>query len=296
MNRGLFNINSLKPFVKSRQVIEQPDSIVQHHLRVRSKYLARKVVVDIFLPPSYQQFRPYFYPALIMNDGQDMEQLRLVDTLGESYRDGRIAEIVVIAVHAGDRLHEYGTAGKPDYMNRGSKAADYAQFIIKELVPYIYKHFRCLKNPEDSVIAGFSLGGLSAMDIAWNYSRWFSKVGVFSGSFWWRDKGMDDTDLDAYRIMHDIIKSSERREELSFYLQTGTADEQCDRNNNGIIDSIDDTLDIIKELKGVGYEDTSIAYREIEGGEHNFRTWSEVFPDFLVWAFGSDRQLSEKSA
>ncbi len=296
MSLGLFNINSFKPFVKSRRVTEQSGSIIQHQLRVRSKYLERKVVVDIFLPPSYQQFRPYFYPALIINDGQDMEQLRLLDTLRKAYSEQTISEIIVIAVHAGDRLHEYGTAGKPDYMNRGSKAEKYAQFIIKELVPYIYKHFRCLKNPEDSAIAGFSLGGLSAMDIAWHYPRWFSKVGVFSGSFWWRDKGMDNTDPDAYRIMHDIIKTSDKRDELKFYLQTGTEDEQCDRNNNGVIDSIDDTLDVIKELKGVGYDDASITYKEIEGGQHNFNTWSDIFPDFLVWAFGKERRLSEKSA
>lgn len=296
MKRSLFHINSLKPFVKSREVIEQSGGIIQHHLRVRSKYLDRKVDIDVFLPPSYHQFRPYFYPALVLNDGQDMAQLKLVESLDEGYRQKSISELIVIAVHAGDRLHEYGTAGKPDYMNRGSKAEHYTQFVIKELVPYIYKHFRCLKNPEDSVIAGFSLGGLSAMDIAWQYPRWFSKVGVFSGSFWWRGKGIENDDPDAYRIMHEIIKSSDKREELKFYLQTGTEDEKCDRNNNGIIDSIDDTLDVIRELKYLGYDEESITYREIEGGQHNFDTWSAIFPDFLKWAFGNEQQLSEKLA
>jgi enterochelin esterase-like enzyme len=296
MNRGLFHINALKPFVKSREVIEQPEGLMQHHLIVRSRYLARKVVIDVFLPPSYQQFRPYFYPALVINDGQDMQQLKLVETLGNAYRRKEIQEIIVLAVHAGDRLHEYGTAGKPDYMNRGSKAERYTDFIIKELVPYVYKHFRCLKNSEDSVIAGFSLGGLSAMDIAWHYPRWFSKVGVFSGSFWWRGKGIDNDDPDAFRIMHDIIRSSDKRDQLKFYLQTGTEDEKSDRNNNGIIDAIDDTLDIIQELKGIGYDQASITYQEIVGGKHNFQTWSSIFPDFLKWAFGENKGLTKKLA
>jgi len=296
VKRGLFHISSLKPFVKSREVLEHHHGIVQHQLRVRSKYLQRKVKVDVYLPPSYHQFRPYFYPALLVNDGQDMEELKLVNTLERCYSDQLIDELVVIAVHAGDRLHEYGTSGRPDYMGRGNLADTYTTFIIRELVPYIYKHFRCMKHPEDSAIAGFSLGGLSAIDIAWNYSRWFSKVGVFSGSFWWRDKGLDDSDPDAYRIMHDIIRNGEKRDDLSFFFQTGTQDEECDRNNNGIIDSIDDTLDLIKELERVGYSEEEIIYWEIEGGEHNYQTWSEIFPEFLRWAFGKEDTLSEKSA
>ena len=281
--------------MKNREVIAHPGGIVQHHLRVRSRYLSRKVVLDVFLPPSYQHFRPFFYPALILNDGQDTPQLKLIESLNKAYDQNEIKELVVVAVHAGDRLHEYGTAGRPDYMNRGNRADRYTEFIIKELVPYVYKHFRCLKDPEQSAIAGFSLGGLSAMDIAWHYPRWFTRIGVFSGSFWWRDKGIDD-DPDAHRIMHDIIRMSDKKAGLKFYLQTGTEDEKCDRNNNGVIDAIDDTLDVIKELKRIGYDDTSITYREIEGGEHNFHTWSVIFPDFLKWAFGKEQQLTEKLA
>jgi enterochelin esterase-like enzyme len=72
---------------------------------------------------------------------------------------------------------------------------------------------------------------------------------------------------------------------LKFWFQTGTNDETDDRNKNGIIDSIDDTTDLIKLLKGKGYAD--IVYREVEGGEHNPKTWGEVLPDFLIWAFGA---------
>ncbi|MCK7556163.1 hypothetical protein MKQ70_14525 [Chitinophaga sedimenti] len=36
-------------------------------------------------------------------------------------------------------------------------------------------------------------------------------------------------------------------------MQCGTADEQSDRNNNGIIDSVDDTESLIEALKTKGY-------------------------------------------
>ena len=67
-----------------------------------------------------------------------------------------------------------------------------------------------------------------------------------------------------------------------------------DRNNNGIIDSIDDTTDLIDELVKKGYHrDTDghrrdIRYVEIKGGKHNQDTWSAIMPDFLTWAFSKE--------
>jgi enterochelin esterase-like enzyme len=44
-------------------------------------------------------------------------------------------------------------------------------------------------------------------------------------------------------------------------------------------------LDIIAELKTKGYTENDIKYVEIDGGEHNFNTWKNAFPDFLEWVF-----------
>lgn len=125
------------------------------------------------------------------------------------------------------------------------------------------------------------------MDIAWHHPSVFGKIGVFSGSFWWRSKDFTDQHPDANRIMHETLNRSSPRPDMKFWLQTGTMDETSDRNNNGIIDAIDDTLDIIEELKKLGYQpDKDIQYIEVEGGTHHPSTWVKVLPDFLVWAFG----------
>ncbi len=271
-----------KPFL-SYKTEHIDGSLIIHELTLRSKYLKRKVRVDLYLPESYRVFQPHFYPALLLNDGQDCKALGLSEILKQIHFQTK-KEFVVIGIHAGDRIEEYGTAGQLDYLNRGQKAKLYQYFVIRELVPYLYKHYRVLKDAADTVIAGFSLGGLSAMDIAWHYSRWFGKVGVFSGSFWWRSQPLGD-DPDAHRIMHQTIADASEVPNLSYWFQAGTEDETCDRNNNGVIDAIDDTLDVIKALKNRGYPSTRIVYNEIEGGQHNFDTWSSVFPEFLDWAF-----------
>lgn len=276
-----FSFRLKKPFLKQKLVKQINPSLALHSLLVRSGRLKRKVKVDVYLP---FPFRPYSktYKCLLLNDGQDAEQLKLIDTLTEFYQNGE--KFVVVAVHAGDRINEYGTAGQPDYKNRGWKAKSYSDFVIHKLLPYLRMHYGLFMQPEVSFVAGFSLGGLSAMDMLWKNPEVFSKVGVFSGSFWWRMKGLEHGYSDSDRIMHQIVEKGRYQKGLKFWFEAGTKDEEMDRNNNGIIDAIDDTLDLIKALLNKGYSNQDVTYLEIEGGEHNFNTWSQAFPKFLNWA------------
>ncbi len=55
--------------------------------------------------------------------------------------------------------------------------------------------------------------------------------------------------------MHRVIRETSRANpNLKIWLQTGTKDETADRNKNGIIDSIDDTIDLDESTEqGKGY-------------------------------------------
>lgn len=269
-------------FLKDREIKQLNPLLIVHRLKVRSYYLNRKVKVDLYLPSETSRYRS----TLILNDGQDMEQLGLVKTFTALLSKVEIPNIGIVAVHANEnRMQEYGVSGYPDFKNRGKKATRHSYFITKELTPFLQKNYRLMREEHRNVFAGFSMGGLSALDIAWNHSSLFKKAGVFSGSLWWRSRNTGTPKDDASRIMHERIRESEKINGFKFWFQTGTRDEKVDRNNNGIIDSIDDTTDLIKELKLLGYTDEDITYREIINGQHNFHTWSRIFPEFLKWAF-----------
>lgn len=263
----------------------------QYHIEkltdVYSKLLGRDTVVEIFLPPHYEK-KEKDYPLLILNDGQDSEAIHLKTTLEKLTHEKKIKNVVVAAVHAGDRMQEYGVASREDFKGRGAKAMVYSKFIMTELLPYLRFRYPLSTLKEENVIAGFSLGGLSAVDIAWHHADTFGQVGAFSGSFWWRKR---DSKSRLYseqrdRIMHNVIKSGRYKKGLKFWFQTGQKDEQSDRNHNGVIDSIDDTLDLIVELTKKGYRPFhDIQYLELPDGEHNLKTWGEALPHFLEWAF-----------
>ena len=137
--------------------------------------------------------------------------------------------------------HEYGTICRADYRGRGAKAGLYSKFILDELFPYLEEEFLTFKEQS---FAGFSLGGLSALDNVWNYPNRFTKVGVFSGALWWRRRGYDEEgyNWDKDRIMHLQIQKGNHFPGRSFFLNVVKFDETADRNNNGIIDSIEDTI------------------------------------------------------
>ena len=270
------NTNMLIPqFIKSERTL-------------KSVYLKRNVELVVFLPGDLSGNQEL--NLLLLNDGQDYAELKIQETLFDLYSRDKVGPVAVLAIKASkERLQEYGVVGKPDFLNRGTKAEAYNDFIVNELFSQI-QEIVGFPITGTRAFAGFSLGGLSAFDIAWNNHGLFDKVGVLSGSFWWRDKDLKDGYTDANRIMHQVIRETEAKPDLKFWLMTGTEDEKADRNKNYIVDSIDDTIDIIKELLNKGYKrPDDICYYEMVGGEHNITTWSKALPAFLQWAFSIKR-------
>ncbi len=259
-------------------------SVEKHH--IFSRFLKREVKVDCYLPTHVAE--PANMSLLLINDGQDLVTMHFEKILERLYKHHQITPLLCIGMHcSGDRKNEYATANFLDYKGRGSKAAMYTRFVMEELIPYI-KHLYKVPSFKEKSYAGFSLGALSAIDIAWNHPAEFSKVGAFSGSFWWRDKAQEDADFDEekHRIMHRQVREGAYYPWMKFFFEVGTQDETADRNNNGIIDAIDDTISLIAELKNKGYKDSDIEYLELQDGKHNVPTWARAFPDFLKWGWG----------
>lgn len=256
---------------------------------IRSRFLLRDVKIDFFLPPNAS---PGSCSALLLiNDGQDMATMGFDRILDDLYHNGAIRPLLCCAIHAGtDRRLEYGTQFFPDYKNRGHKAPAFTDFVLEEVIPLARKRYNQGHSFPEYAYAGFSLGGLSALDIAWNRPDIFSKTGVFSASLWWRSMDQEDPayDDDKHRIMHQQIRNGEAAPGLRFFFQCGALDEMKDRNRNGVIDSIDDTLDLIRELELKGYRrGKDIIYLELPEGRHDVPTWGLAMPLFLQWGWPS---------
>jgi enterochelin esterase-like enzyme len=226
---------------------------------------------------------------LLINDGQELGRLGLVGILEELDGRGCLNPLLCVGIHAGvARKMEYGTAGRPGYQDWGSSAGAYSRFVLEELIPAIRARFG-VASFREKAFAGFSLGALSAMDIVWHHPQEFVVLGCFSGSLWWRTKDKSDPFYDEKRdrIVHDYVRKGGYFPWLKFFFECGTEDEQEDRNQNGVIDSIDDTQDLIRELVRKGYDALKdIRYLEIKDGRHEVGTWAKAMPEFLLWGWG----------
>ncbi|MEO6718750.1 MAG: alpha/beta hydrolase-fold protein [Ferruginibacter sp.] len=263
----------------------KPGITTNNHI-LNSKFLKRELKVDCYLP--IDGINHSDINLLLINDGQDLVTMKFEEILENLYRHNEISPLLCIGLHcSADRRNEYGTSRILDYKGRGTTALAYSRFIFEELLPFIRETYSVISFKEKS-FAGFSLGGLSAMDIVWNNPNEFVKCGVFSGSFWWRDRDQSDKDFNEAtdRIMHRQIREGVYAPWLRFFFEVGTLDETADRNNNGIIDAIDDTISLIEELKKKGYADDAIKYIELKDGRHDVLTWARAFPDFLKWGWG----------
>jgi enterochelin esterase family protein len=263
-------------------VTENTPLLAQIEENISSKYLQRNVRLTLIYPKNISEQ----LPILFFNDGQDFNALQMEKCISSLLEKNAVVPFLCVGIHANEnRIQEYGTASQADYKQRGAKAKQHSEFVLNELLPFINEKYSTKK--QGNVIAGLSLGGLSAMDIGWNHPEVFNKIGVFSGALWWRQKSEEDGYTDENdRIIHNIVRNGEYKNGMSFWFEAGTNDEDSDRNNNGIIDAIDDTLDLMKELEKKGYVmNKDIIYEEIKGGEHNHHTWSAVLPNFLTWAF-----------
>ena len=273
------------------QRLKQVSVLVQNIVR-HSTHLDRDVLIDIYLPPVSSDDK--HVSLLIINDGQDLPKFYFDQMLAELYEQKEIEPILCVGIHcSAERRMEYGTANELDYKGRGAKARLHQQFVLNELLPYIFENFG--NNFKEKAYAGFSLGGLSAIDTVWHYPEYFSKAAVFSGSLWWRSKDLDQGYIEATdRIIHKLIREGDYKPGLQFYFTTGSLDEKMDRNNNGIIDSIDDTLGLIEELEKKGYKNEGdIHYVNYEDGKHDVKTWGRAMPAFLKWGWGNPKPTIE---
>jgi enterochelin esterase-like enzyme len=241
---------------------------------------------QVYLPPGYDSDRPKPYPLLIALDGQTMPQWRLTETLQELVTTGQIEPVIVAAVPASpDRIDEYGMTGELDFAGRGRKARAFQDLVEGVIVPWVREHYAVAYGPARTGIFGASMGGLCAFDAAWRRPQVFGTAGVFSGSLWWRGDNSSVAAQQASRLAHRKVRAAAAKPGLRLWFEAGTRDETADRDGNGVIDAIQDTVELIDALEAKGFvRDVDVAYHQVEGGEHHESTWAGALPDFLRWA------------
>jgi predicted alpha/beta superfamily hydrolase len=263
----------------SKKIKQQEDEIYSRHLQTHIKL----TIISTPMPDEKSEMN-----LLLLNDGQDMEQLKVKEAMTGLYQKNLLQPVIIVGIKATNPNEIYGVAGHPDYQNRGSKADKYAAFIDNELYAFIKKRAGVRKF-KSVTIAGSSLGGLSALDIAWNHADKIDKVGVFSGAFRFSKRKFTTETADysdkTDRIFLSMIQSSRKKPALKYWFYGDDADENGTRYQDSV--KINHTKDLVEIIKSKNVcPPGDIVYKDSAEGKHDHESWSKVFPDFLVWAVG----------
>lgn len=259
-------------------------------LVIKSKYMnGLERVMSVYLPGEYARFPEKRYRVLYAFDGQQLPEIAFEQYLNSLFKAGRIEPVIVVAVQALDgelRKEELGTGPYLNLFGWGTLSDVFNKFMINELLPKVQDTYRTLIGPQNTGIMGWSLGGLAAFYLAWQYPDRFGIVGAFSPSLWWRAEIKPGEEMDG-RVIQRIVREGARRPGLRMWFEAGTSEEpQTDMDKNGVPDVIQDIQDLIKELEKKGYApETDLKFLQVEGGQHAITTWARVLPDFLEWAF-----------
>ena len=283
MKRNIYVVLSLLLLLFSvgckKKIKQQEDQLYSRHLQRQVKLS----ILSTPMPGDKSELN-----LLLLNDGQDLQKFGVKEILDSLYKKKLIKPLIIVGIVADERTKEFGVSQQPDFMKRGDKADSYSKFIDDELYAFVKKNAGVRKF-KSVAIAGCSLGGLSAFDIAWDNADKIDKAGVFSGSFWWRDKDDKAADYsdEKNRIIINKIRSSKKKPHLQYWFYAGAKEESGDRDKDGIVDVIDDTKDLMELIKSKNVcLPEEIIYKEDANGIHDYTSWRNHLPEFLIWAFG----------
>ncbi|WP_206732655.1 alpha/beta hydrolase-fold protein [Halarcobacter ebronensis] len=140
---------------------------------------------------------------------------------------------------------------------------DFANFMAKELYPYIKKEFKKEFKASNNILIGSSYGGLASSYIAFKYPNIFGKVLSMSGSYWWKP----DEDKEYRWLSKEFIKSE--KVPVEFFLSAG------------IFEGGDSEIEILNSNRYfrdiLRAKDYKVFYEEIAGG-HDYFSWRVILP------------------
>lgn len=163
--------------------------------------LNRPRKVWVYLPEGYDpKGKPY--PVIYMHDGQNLfyDELTAYGTawhvdmvLDDIYsKTGNACIVVGIECDGDRRLSEYSPwpinffafkskrSIAKERCNRGGEGAQYSEFLVNTLKPFIDSHYNTNKDRIATAVAGSSMGGLISCYLGLRYQHVFETMGLFS--------------------------------------------------------------------------------------------------------------------
>ena len=247
-------------------------------------------MLRVFMPGNY--FSPHNklrrYPVLFLQDGQNVfdkatsfsgKEWEADETIDHLVSEFKIPPMFIIGIdNAGEqRTSEYLTypdSHNPQFQSANPPELDgtkYADFLIKEVIPFLQKRYRIATEPANMALGGSSYGAIVSLTTVLHHPGVFGKLLLESPALWVGDG----------KLLAEVQKATVLPQKI--YLAIGSNEAGNPESNALILKSFADMEQILQE-KHLGPSRLRMVVEE--GGQHNETAWARRLPDALLFLFG----------
>jgi enterochelin esterase-like enzyme len=241
-------------------------------------------MLRVWLPPGYSapENQGRHYPVFYFNDGQNLfdpatayigVDWQADEAADRLIRDGRIPPLIIVGIDNAqkDRPKEYlpYRSFNPPIMRPQGKR--YPDFILNEVMPFVYQHYRIARGPDNTGLGGSSLGAIISLYTAMDRPGVFGRLLLESPSLF---------------VSHRrLLKSSRGFGDwpAKVFMAIGTKEAGSDDRDRQVVE---DVLALEHVLRRAGLKEDRLLVRIDEGASHNEGEWAKRFPEALTFLFG----------
>lgn len=268
-----------------KSVVKVSSGRVERIVNFKSEFVKPRNV-DVWLPNGYSEKKKY--SVIYMHDGQmlfdstttwNKQDWGVDDTMGALLKSGKIRETIVVGIWNNERRHSEYFPQKPFEMLEKDfrdsllhqtelfvvavQSDKYLEFLVKELKPFIDKHYSTKKEKDETFIAGSSMGGLISMYAICEYPEVFGGAACLS-THWLGTFETDNNPVPAKFInymKHNLPNPESHK--IYFDFGTETLDEYYEPFQN----------EADKVMQARGFDKTNWITEKFPGQEHSENAW-----------------------
>jgi predicted alpha/beta superfamily hydrolase len=241
-------------------------------------------MLRVWLPTDYTapENAMRHYPVFYLNDGQNLfdpatafagVDWQADETADRLIREGKIAPLIVVGIDnaQGDRIREflpYRSFNPPVLRPQGKR---YPEFLMNEVMPFIYERYRIARGPENTGLGGSSLGALVSLYTVIDCPNTFSRLLLESPSLFISNRRM--------------LKYSRYFCEWPQKVVIGVGTREAGREDKDR-QVVEDVRELQRLMQHAGLGDDRLRVRIDVGAAHNEAEWGKRFPEALSFLFG----------
>ena len=232
-------------------------SLEAHDLYFKGLKDKRKIYV--YKPYNYSPDN--VYKLLVLTDGDIyLDVLSAKNVFDNLIEEGAIQPIIIILIDGGENRNEELTCDET-----------FADCLALEMMNWIRTNFNVSDRAEDTIIGGFSLGGLFSAFMGLKYPNIFGNVFSQSGSFFWRPNEEEEINW--------ILKKYKEAEKFpaKFFLNVGVLENMDYPPYSSMRDVNKEMRDILAQKDGC-----IVKYEEFNSG-HDYLSWGETLSNALIF-------------